>query len=135
MARGKLPPIFTPNTLESMIQYTLISSTLDKICEMTTKPWECQIDDIHLFPLKHLLQLKTWVTKWKRKFDKTNEWVAWQWVNEKIEKEIFAILKQSINIPKDNMEDYHWVMFTHTMDFFKECASLKKPIPQHFFTS
>jgi hypothetical protein len=82
-----------------------------------------------------LLELKTWVTKWKRKIDKTNEWVAWQWVNEKIEKESFAILKQTINIPKENMEYYHWVMFTHTMDFFKECASLKKPIPQHFFTS
>jgi hypothetical protein len=40
MARGKLPPIFTPNTLESTIEYTLISSILDRICEMTTKPWE-----------------------------------------------------------------------------------------------
>jgi hypothetical protein len=26
-------------------------------------------------------------------------------------------------------------MFTHAMDFFQECASLKKPIPEHFFTS
>jgi hypothetical protein len=51
MERGKFPPIFTPNTLESMIEYTLISSILDKICEMTTKPWECQRDDIWLFPL------------------------------------------------------------------------------------
>jgi hypothetical protein len=33
MARGKLTPIFTPNTLESMIEYTLISSILDRICE------------------------------------------------------------------------------------------------------
>jgi hypothetical protein len=46
MARGKLPPIFTPNTLESMIEYTPISSLLDVICEMITKPWECQRDDI-----------------------------------------------------------------------------------------
>jgi hypothetical protein len=38
MARGKFSPIFTSNTLESMIEYTLISSILDKICEMTTKP-------------------------------------------------------------------------------------------------
>jgi hypothetical protein len=38
MARKRFPPIFTPNTLESMIEYTLISSILDKICEMTTKP-------------------------------------------------------------------------------------------------
>jgi hypothetical protein len=26
-------------------------------------------------------------------------------------------------------------MFTHAMDFFKEHASLKKPILKHFFTS
>jgi hypothetical protein len=26
-------------------------------------------------------------------------------------------------------------MFTHGMDFFQERASLKKPIPKHFFTS
>jgi hypothetical protein len=38
MARGKFSPIFTPNTLESMIAYTLISSILERICEMTTKP-------------------------------------------------------------------------------------------------
>jgi hypothetical protein len=24
-------------------------------------------------------------------------------------------------------------MFTHAMDFLKECASLKKSIPKHFF--
>jgi hypothetical protein len=40
MAKGKLPPIYIANTLELMIEYTLISSILDKICEMTTKPWE-----------------------------------------------------------------------------------------------
>jgi hypothetical protein len=50
MARRKLPPIFTPNTLKSMIEYTLIPSILNRICEMTTKPWECQRDDIRLFP-------------------------------------------------------------------------------------
>jgi hypothetical protein len=33
------------------------------------------------------------------------------------------------------MEDYHWVMFTHAMDFFFKCTSLKKLIPKHFFTS
>jgi hypothetical protein len=33
------------------------------------------------------------------------------------------------------MEDYHWVMFTHAIDFFKEPASLKKLILEHFFTS
>jgi hypothetical protein len=41
MVKGKFSPIFTPNTLESMIEYTLISSILERICEMTTKPWEC----------------------------------------------------------------------------------------------
>ncbi len=40
MARRKLTPIVTPNTLESVIQYTLISSILDKIFEMTKKPSE-----------------------------------------------------------------------------------------------
>jgi hypothetical protein len=57
MARTKFSPIFTPNTLESMIEYTLISSILEKICEMTTKPWECQRDDNQLFPLQHLLEI------------------------------------------------------------------------------
>jgi hypothetical protein len=51
MARGKLPPIFTPNTSESMIEYTLISNILNTICEMTTKPWECPKDETQLLPL------------------------------------------------------------------------------------
>jgi hypothetical protein len=33
------------------------------------------------------------------------------------------------------MEDYNLVMFTHAMVFFKECANLKKLIPEHFFAS
>jgi hypothetical protein len=33
------------------------------------------------------------------------------------------------------MEDYHWAMFAHAMDFFQECASLKKPMLKHFFAS
>jgi hypothetical protein len=49
--------------------------------------------------------------------------------------ESLAILKQIVNIPKEDMEDYHWVMFTHAMDFFYKCASLKRPILEHFFTS
>jgi hypothetical protein len=28
-----------------------------------------------------------------------------------------ATLKQIVNIPKEDMEDYHWVMFTHAMIF------------------
>jgi hypothetical protein len=50
-------------------------------------------------------------------------------VNPKIDKEILAILKQIINIPKEDMEDYEWAMFTHAMDFFYKCASLKMPVP------
>jgi hypothetical protein len=37
MGRRKLTPNVTPNTLELVIEYTLISSTLDRICEMTKK--------------------------------------------------------------------------------------------------
>jgi hypothetical protein len=44
-------------------------------------------------------------------------------------------MRQNVNISKDDMEDYNLVMFTHAMDFFKECASLKKSILEHFFTS
>jgi hypothetical protein len=33
--------------------------------------------------------------------------VAWQWVNAKIDEESLAILKQTINIPKEDMKDYH----------------------------
>jgi hypothetical protein len=33
--------------------------------------------------------------------------VGWQWVNAKINKESLALLKQIINIPKEDMEDYH----------------------------
>jgi hypothetical protein len=33
------------------------------------------------------------------------------------------------------MKYYNLVMFTHAMDFFKECVSLKKLFPKHFFTS
>jgi len=56
-------------------------------------------------------------------------------VNVKINKENLPLLKEIINISKEDMEDYHLVMFTHAMDFFQERTSLKKPIPKHFFTS
>ncbi len=59
--------------------------------------------------------------------------MALQWANEKIDKKNLRLLKQTINILKGDMENYHWAMFTRAMDFFKEHASLKKPIP-HFFT-
>jgi hypothetical protein len=44
-------------------------------------------------------------------------------------------MRQNVKISKDNMEDYNLAMFTHVMDFFKECANFKMPIPEHFFTS
>jgi hypothetical protein len=44
-------------------------------------------------------------------------------------------MRQNVNISKDDMEDYNLAMFTHAMDFFKECENFKKPIPKHFFTS
>jgi hypothetical protein len=28
-------------------------------------------------PLKNLLEIKTWGTKWKRKMDKITKWVTW----------------------------------------------------------
>jgi len=51
-------------------------------------------------------------------------------VNAKIDKKTFTLLKQTLKITKEDMEDYHWAMFTHAMDFFQEWASLKKPIPK-----
>ncbi len=76
-----------------MIEYTLISSILDRICEMTTKPWEYPKDDIQLLPLQHLLESRTWGIEWKRAIDKIDEWVMWQWENMKIDKENLALLK------------------------------------------
>jgi hypothetical protein len=70
-----------------------------------------------------------WGIEWKNQIDKTNDWVAWRWENVKIDKESLALPKKIVHIPKEDMEDYHWVMFTHAMDFFQEHASLKKPIP------
>jgi hypothetical protein len=60
MAREKLPSIFTPNTLELMIEYTLILSIMDRMCEITTKPWQYPRNDTWLLPLQHLLEIKTW---------------------------------------------------------------------------
>jgi hypothetical protein len=119
-----------PNTLESMIEYTLILSILDRICEMITKHLEYPRDPTLLNPLKNLLEIKTWGTKWKRQIDKTIEWA-----NAKIDKKSLTLLKETINILKEDMEDYPWLMFTHAMEFFQECTSLKKPFPKHFFIS
>jgi hypothetical protein len=61
----------------------------------------------------------------KRVIDKTEEWVAWQWANVKMDKENLSIMKQFMNISKDDMEDYDLAMFTHAIDFFKEHVRLK----------
>jgi len=86
MVRSKLSPIVTSNTLEFVIEYMLISSILNRICEMTTKPWQYPRDDTWLVPLWHLLKIRTWGIEWKKAIDKTNEWVAWwwQWASAKI---------------------------------------------------
>jgi hypothetical protein len=70
MGKRKLTPNVTPNTLESMIEYTLNSSILDKICEMTKTPLEYPKDDTRLDPLQHFFKIRTWGTKWKRVIDK-----------------------------------------------------------------
>jgi len=59
MAKKKFTKMVTPNTLETMIEYTLISSILNKICEMTTKPLEYPKNLTRLNPLKNLLKVKT----------------------------------------------------------------------------
>jgi hypothetical protein len=118
-----------------MIEYTLISSILERICKMTKKPLEYPRDNTKLDSLRHLLEIKTWGMEWKKVIDKTMEWIAWQRANAKMDEESFSIMRQTVNISKDDMEDYNLAMFTHAMDFFKECANLKKSIPKHFFTS
>jgi hypothetical protein len=58
-----------------------------------------------------LLKIRTWGLEWKTQIDKTNEWVAWWWANAKIDKESLTLLKQTIKIPKEDMEDCHRAMF------------------------
>jgi hypothetical protein len=42
MAKRKFTRMVTPNTLEIMIEYTLISNILNRICEMTKNLWNIQ---------------------------------------------------------------------------------------------
>jgi hypothetical protein len=53
MAKRKFTRIVTPNSLQTMIQCTLISSILDRICEMTKKPLEYPRDPAILDPLRN----------------------------------------------------------------------------------
>jgi hypothetical protein len=52
MAKKKITAIVTPNTLETMIKYTLISSILNRICEMIKTPLEYPRNPTLLDPLK-----------------------------------------------------------------------------------
>ncbi len=56
MAKRKLSPTITLNTLESMIEYMLISSILERICEMKKNPLEYPRDNTRLDPLMHYLE-------------------------------------------------------------------------------
>jgi hypothetical protein len=40
------------------------------------------------------------MTKWERAIDKTNEWVAWRWVNAKINKKSLILFKYTPNNSK-----------------------------------
>ncbi len=71
MATKTFTTMATPNTLENMIEYTLISSTLNKICKMIKSPLEYPRDLTLLNPFKQLLKIKTRGTKLKRQIDKT----------------------------------------------------------------
>jgi hypothetical protein len=135
MVKRKLSPIVTPNTFKYMIKYTIISNILEKIYEMTKKTLEHPRDNTRLDPLMHLFKIRTWGIECKRVIDKTMEWATWQWANVKMDKKNISIMRQTMNISKDVMEDYNSAMFIHAMEFFKKCASLKKSIPKHFFKS
>jgi hypothetical protein len=63
MEKQKIMIRVTLNTLETIIQYTLILSILNRICEMTTKSLEYPRDPTLLDPFKNLLEIKTWGTK------------------------------------------------------------------------
>jgi hypothetical protein len=51
MVKKTFTTMVTPNTLETMIEYTLISIILDRICEMIKIPLEFPRDPTLLDPL------------------------------------------------------------------------------------
>jgi hypothetical protein len=119
-----------------MIEYTLISSILDKVCEMTKKTLKYLRDDIRLDPYGIFSKSEHGEPGMKWVIDKIDKWAAWQWANVNINKKNIALLKHVVHISKEDMKYYNLVMFTHTMDFFKEHASLKKSFPKKIkFTS
>jgi hypothetical protein len=58
------------------------------ISEMIKTPLEYPRNPTLLNPLKKLLEIRTWGSKWKNKINKTNEWATWQWGDVKIDKKI-----------------------------------------------
>jgi hypothetical protein len=46
-----------------------------------------------------------------------------------------CIIQTNSKHSKGGYGNYHWAMFTHAMNFFKECVILKKMIPKRFFIS
>ncbi len=57
--------------------------------------------------------------------EKNNWQNRWMGEYKDIQKNNLTLLKQNINILKEDMEECHWAMFTHAMDFFKEHTSMK----------
>ncbi len=55
---------------------------------MIKTPLEYPRNPTLLNPLKKLLEIRTWGSKWKKKINKTNEWATWQWGDVKIDKKI-----------------------------------------------
>jgi hypothetical protein len=66
MAKRKFTTMVTPNNFETMIEYTLISSILNRICEMIKTPLEYPRNRTLLYPLKQLVEIKTWGSKWNK---------------------------------------------------------------------
>jgi hypothetical protein len=62
MVKRKLSPTITPNTLESMIEYMLISNILEKIYEITKKLLKYPKDNTKLNSFMHLLEIRIWET-------------------------------------------------------------------------
>jgi hypothetical protein len=62
MPKKIITSMVRPNTLETMVEYTLISSILDRICEMIKTPLEYPRDPTLLEPFKHLLEIRIWGT-------------------------------------------------------------------------
>jgi hypothetical protein len=79
---GKKKIVTNCHTKHLVSEYTLITTILNRICEMTKKLLEKLLeylkDDITLDSLRHLLQIRTWGTKWKKVFDRIDEWAAWR---------------------------------------------------------